>query len=281
MSLYAMDTQTGKVALVAAEPDPDLDQCGSPSWTRDGRRILYDAQPRNKLEATRLEAIDLDVRGLKTTDLGPGNCPTPSPTGDRVVFLLNPGQVPGAETGVWIMQRDGSDRKMLGGYGRPRWSPDGHQFLIISFAKAPEVTVIDDRFGRASGVLQIPPEQTLFSIPSWAEDDTIVAVIGEEDGDTIALIDVSTPVEGKVKEVLWKRSKDLDVKPREPVYSPATRRCVFVGEDPKGMALYALERGKPGTPRRLETASDNLVRDLAFSPDGRYVLFSSNRPDRP
>jgi Tol biopolymer transport system component len=31
----------------------------------------------------------------------------------------------------------------------------------------------------------------------------------------------------------------------------------------------------------MEAASDNLIRDLAFSPDGRYILFSSNRPDRP
>jgi Tol biopolymer transport system component/type II secretory pathway pseudopilin PulG len=281
MSLYAMDMQTGKVTLVAAEPDPGLDQCGSPSWTRDGRRILYDAQPRNKIEATRLKAIDPAERGLKTTDLGPGNCPTPSPSGDRVVFLLNPGQVVGAETGVWIMQRDGSERRRLGGYGRPCWSADGHQFLIISFARSPEVTVIDEQWGRPSGILQIPPEQTLFSIPSWAEDDAIVAVIGDEDGDTIALLDVSTPADGKVKEVLWKRSKDLAVMPREPVYSPATRRCVFVGEDAKGMALYAFERGKPGETKRLEAASDTLIRDLAFSPDGRYVLFSSNRPDRP
>src|SRR5262249_53302416 len=122
---------------------------------------------------------------------------------------------------------------------------------------------------------------TLFSIPSWAEDNTIIAVFGNEHADTIALIDVSSPADSKVKEVLWQRSKDLDVRPREPVYSPATRRCVFVGEDDKGMALYAFERGKPGPPKRLETASDNLIRDLAFSPDGRYVLFSSNRPDRP
>ena len=48
------------------------------------------------------------------TDLGPGNCPTPSPTGDRIVFLLNPDQMQDAETGVWIMQRDGSDRRQAG-----------------------------------------------------------------------------------------------------------------------------------------------------------------------
>ena len=68
----------------------------------------------------------------------------------------------------------------------------------------------------------------------------------------------------------------------EPVCSPATGQCVFVGSDPKGMALYTLDPGKPGPPRRLEPEGhDKLIRDLAFSPDGRYLLFSSNRPDRP
>jgi len=280
MSLYAIDLQDGKVTLVAAEPKAGLDQCGSPSWTRDGTRILFDAQPRNSLAETRLEAIDLADQGLKMTDLGPGNCPTSSPRGDRIIFLLNPDQMQDAETGVWIMQRDGTDRRRLGGYGRPRWSPDGHQFLVISFAKAPEVTVIDDRPGQPSGVLQIP-DQKVFSIASWAGEGTIVAVVGEDEGNAVALIDVTSPADGKLKEVLWKRGKDLDVKPSEPVYSPITRRCIFVGEDSKGMALYSFEVGKPGAPKRLEAASDNLIRDLTFSPDGRYVLFSSNRPDRP
>ena len=56
MSLYAIDSRDGKVTLVAAEPKAGLDQCGSPSWTRDGKRILFDAQPRNSLAETRLEA---------------------------------------------------------------------------------------------------------------------------------------------------------------------------------------------------------------------------------
>ena len=60
---------------------------------------------------------------------------------------------------------------------------------------------------------------------------TIVAVIGEEVGDTIALIDLSDPEQGKVKEVLWKQGKGLEVKPSSPVYSSITRRCVFVGDE--------------------------------------------------
>jgi type II secretory pathway pseudopilin PulG len=281
MTLYLLDLQDGQVTRVAAEPDPNLDQCGSPSWAQDGRRILYDAQPRNQLPRTRLKAIDLADGRLVQTDLGPGNCPTSSPKGDRVVFLLNPEQMPNAEVGVWIMNGDGSGRRLLGGYGRPKWSPDGHQFMIISFSNPCEVTVIDDRPGRRSGILDLL-DRKIYSIPAWAGDATIVAVLGETAGEEIALVDVTSPQEGRIKEVLWTKGKGLDVKPREPIYSPVTGLCVFVGEDAKGMALYSFKHGKTDPPRRLEPeAYDNLIRDLAFSPDGRYILFSSNRPDRP
>ena len=29
------------------------------------------------------------------------------------------------------MQADGSNRRPLQGYGRTKWSPDGHRFLVI------------------------------------------------------------------------------------------------------------------------------------------------------
>ena len=67
--------------------------------------------------------------------------------------------------------------------------------------------MIDDRPGQPSGVLRIP-DQKVFSIPSWADEGTIVAVIGEDEGNAVALIDVSSPADGRVKEVLWKRGKD-------------------------------------------------------------------------
>jgi Tol biopolymer transport system component len=284
MSLYALDVATGEAILVAGEPDPGLDQCGCPSWTQDGKRILFDAMPRDQIAKTRLKAIDLADGRWAIKDLGPGNCPTPSPTADRIIFLPNPDQMPNAETGVWIMQADGSQRRRLGGYGRPRWSPDGHQFLIISFSSPAQVTVIDDRPGKKSGEVHLAG-QRVYSIPSWAGEGTIVAVIGAEGneaGDTVALLNLADPEQTTTQEVLWKKGSGLAVNPSEPIYSPITRRCVFVGSDPKGMALYSAEQGKSGPPRRIELEGyDNLIRDLAFSPDGRYILFASNRPDRP
>ena len=95
-------------------------------------------------------------------------------------------------------------------------------------------------------------------------------------------MDLANLYQPSVKRVLWKKGDGLNVDLVEPVSSPATGQCVFVESNPEGMALYALDAGKPGPPRRLEREGhDKLIRDLAFSPDGRYLLFSSNRADTP
>ncbi len=287
VGLYLIDAAGGPTTLIANEPAPQLDQCGSPSWSHDGRRIVFDATPgievgRADFSRSHLWSLELDGGRLATNDLGPGNCPDFSPADDRIVFLLNPGGVPGAQAGVWLMQSDGSGRRSLGDYGRPKWSPESRQFLIAGFSTPAEVTIMDVRPER-SGVLNIP-DHKVFSVPNWAGEGTLVAVIGAGSGDAIALIDVTDPAQGKVKEVLWKRDKGLDVQPFNPVYSPVSRQCVFVGKtEGKGRALYSFHQGKPDRPARLEPGEqfDNLIQDPAFSPDGRYIVFSGDRKSKP
>ncbi len=278
IGLFLIDAEGGVPTLIANEPDRWLIQCASLAWSHDGKKILFDATTGTvDFSLSRIKALDLNDGRLQLRDLGPGNCPNFSPLDDRIVFLLNPGAGPGAMPGIWLMRADGSERRLLGGTGRPRWSPDSRQFMLISFNDPCEVTLMDAR-PEMGGLLQIP-DSSVFSVPSWAGQGTIAAVIGAEAGDTVALIDVSQPGQGRVKEILWKRGNGLDVKPYSPVYSPVTKRCVFIGKSKgKGRALYSVEQGKPGPPNRLEAAGfDNLIQDLAFSPDGRYVVFSSDR----
>jgi Tol biopolymer transport system component len=113
-----------------------------------------------------------------------------------------------------------------------------------------------------------------------------LATKAKYEGDAIALLDVHKPAQAKIIEVLWKKSEDQNVSPRWPVYRPDTRQCFFVGEEPKKRAIYAVQRGESLPARRLEVveyqrqAQYQQLAGLSFSPDGRYLLFEANRPER-
>ena len=239
-----LDLANGEVTLIADRPDPKLTHCGSSTWSHDGRRILFDATPGTQWALTHLKAIESGEGRPRMTDLGTGNCPSFSPADDRIAFLSN---ADGVESGVWLMNADGSGRRLLGDYGRPAWSPNGRQLMIISFSVPRQVTLMDAN-PEKSGVIRLPDDQ-IHADPSWAGEDTIVAVIGPNEGDALALIDVSDPSRPRVKEVLWRKANGPDVRPSYPIYSAVTHRCVFVGTGAEGQARVL---GSPGQGRTRE-----------------------------
>lgn len=273
--VYLMDLNSGEVTLIADQPEPGLTYCGTPAWSHDGRRILYDATPGTQWAVTRLKSIELVEGRLSVKDLGTGNCPTFSPADDRIAFLSNAVGVP---TGIWLMNADGTGRKYLGDYGIPKWSPDGRQIMIISFGEPRRLTIMDAD-PEKSGIVSLPDRQ-IFSIPAWVEDGTIVATIGATSGDQIVLIDVRTPTRARVKEVLWKRTNDGDPRPACPVYPTADRRCLFSGADETAAKLYSIQPGEAARPRPMgQQPPRRTIVDLALSPDGRYVLFAARDKD--
>ena len=151
--------------------------------------------------------------------------------------------------------------------------------MIVNFNLPRQITMMDVD-PKKNGVVHIP-DKAIYPEPCWVTEGTIVAAIGSEDADAIALVDVRQPRQARVQQVLWKRADGPDVKPFYPLYSPRKGRCVFLGIEPKGMALYSFRTGQPERPRRLEPeGSDKLIQDVAMSPDGRYVVFCSTRPPR-
>jgi hypothetical protein len=277
VGLYMMDLKNEEVTLIADQPVTGLTHSGSPAWSHDGRRIFFDASPGTNFNRSRLMAIEIRDGRLSVTDVGPGNCPTFSPDDTRVAFLVNPGAVPGSETGVWLMNADGSQRRLLGDYGKPLWSPDGRQLLVMSFTFPREIRLMDANPEKSSD-LKVPVQQ-IHSDPSWAGEGTNVAVIGPAQGDSIALVDVSEPLTPKVKEILWRTANGPDVLPDYPVYSPATGRCIFVGIGKDGESLYSIQKGKTPPAKRLgPQRREPKITTLACSPDGRYLLYSIRGP---
>src|SRR5262245_29818745 len=90
LGLFAIDIETGITTQLAAEPLPKHAYCGSPDFSFDAKRILFDATPGKEFDKTRVFSTDFPVNGQSIyIDLGPGNCPTWSPDARQIAFRIN------------------------------------------------------------------------------------------------------------------------------------------------------------------------------------------------
>ena len=278
--LYMMDLVEGGTTLIADEPEPGFNWCNSPVWSHDGTRILFGTWPLPGFELCHIKAIEVHDGRPICIDLGAGNSPTLSPDDKRIAYALEPRSPTKENAGMWVMRADGSERRRLSDYyGAPNWSPDGHEFLINDWS-IPTKSMVINLETKEGNIVAIPGHH-IFSWPSWAGPGTLISALAtEHEGNSIALIDVRRPAEARIIEVLWKRSNELDVTPRWPAYQPKARRCFFVGEEPTKRTLFSVQRGESGRAKPLEAGYNSRAGGLSFSPDGRYLLFCANRPDR-
>lgn len=282
LALYAISVENGEVEQIAAEPLPGHTYCGSPSWSPDGRRILFDATPADlNWSRTHIVVCDLDKSGkARFTDLGSGNCPTWSPDGKQIAFLLNAGAMPGVETGIWIMNADGGERRRLrGSYGIPKWSPDGKRLLIVSFSNPCRLSLVDIQTAEVT-VIATEDGFPIRSVPGWAGDShTLVAVVPSMETLGIGLVDLKDPARARVERILWLRGEETSGEPLYPIFSAKTGRCAFAARQEGKSSLYMFETKPLYAPDPLEPGQhDNKIASLAFSPDGTRILFCSDRP---
>jgi Tol biopolymer transport system component len=280
MRLYMRDLSEGRTTPIADPSIFGLPFAEIPTWSHDGRRIVFHIQPR-KSDWSQSRIVTIEDRDGRPDfrDLGAGCCANFSPDDRTIAFLLLSGEVPGAEGGVWLMNADGTHRRRLGGDGAPFWSPDGTQLLINNWLEPPESEVYNFATKRTTR-LNVPG-RTLYSWPRWAGPNLLVACLGNERApDSIVLLDVSRPSEARVVRTLWSRSSGPDVHPRWPVVSASTGNCYFIGDAGQERTLYHLSPDTDGRVRltALEMGGPKLS-GLSLSPDGRYLLFAADRLD--
>ena len=63
-----IEVATGLVTLIADQPDPGNTFCGSPTWSSDGKRILFDAMRTEEVQRAHLKSIEVIAGKLTVTD---------------------------------------------------------------------------------------------------------------------------------------------------------------------------------------------------------------------
>ena len=231
-----------------------LTQGGWPSWSPDGRRIVF-----HRDGVVRV----IDADGANELALGAGQWPTWSPDGRRIAFA--------SADGIRVMNADGTDARPLmsgalrarhiWGVGKPSWSPDG---ALIVFD---EPGAYD--FGIDAFIFAMTADGTSQSLlaggseyetePSWSPDGASVVYWSTRYG-------LGIVARGGGQTVPLNRDQVAPFFAR-PAWSPDGRAILFNGL-PLASAIMTISREGGSGRVLIERGAD-----AAWSPDGRRLAF--------
>ena len=266
LTFFAAALLVTRVGGAQAAPEVFLNI--NPSWSPDGRRLVFESRRHGNVE---LYIIDADGTGERRLTHSPSDVanshPSWSPDGSSIVFDSFRGGV----FHLYVIRPDGSgERPLTHGdvagvqeFARhPEWSPDGRYIAFDSRRDGNGEYYVIQADG--SGLRRLTSTNDIHeSHPAWTPDGEVIlsAVAGETR--TLTGLD---PATGRTRRLF-----ETPVSRSSITISPDRRRYFFRSNADSTPRLYIATLD--GAPPVAITPRGNTSYEAAWSPDGSKVAF--------
>jgi Tol biopolymer transport system component len=208
----------------------------SPSWSKDGKRIIFMETSADAKEAN-IYVINKDGTGLiqLTKNAGRNGAPVFSPDGKKIAFCSDRD---GGKLQIYVMNADGANPKRLTSdstisYYNPEWSPDGKKLLYYAEK--------GDRKDQIWTMKADGSNQTILTnnighnfFPSWAPDGKKIIFSAYRDED---------PMTGEASVYVMNKdgsniTKLANIKSISARFSPDGKKIAYISGRPPVTAIF-------------------------------------------